>query len=152
MERLKETLSHNAICLVALDGDTLAATGTLEFRTVHIPFKTFHIAYFGLAAVSPAYKSHHLGSRILDERIRIAEEKGYKLLFTSSAEDNEIIRKMFLKRGFKKVNYKVTANNNFYTVQYMKWPHQSKIADAAVSAFFHVKRTFVRLFYKPGKK
>lgn len=148
VEQLKKTLSNNAVCIVALDGDKLIATGTVEFREKRVLFKTFKIACLGLAGVLPEYKGFHIANKVLDKRMEIAAQKGYKYMYASSAEDNIIIRNMLLKRGFKKIDYFRAKSNNFFSVRYLKWPNQFVFINLVLNMLFPVRRFYVRTTQK----
>ena len=148
VEQLKKTLEKDAICFVGMDGDKLVATGTVEFRKRSLLFMNFEIACFGLFGVSPEYKGRNLGNRILDKRIEIASAKGYKYMYCSTAEENTIVRHMYEKRGFVKVDYYKAPANNFYSIRYLKWEHNSKLLDFVVCLTYKVRRYYVRRAFK----
>lgn len=148
VENLKKTLSKDAVCFVALDGDILAATGTVEFRKRSFLFMNFEIACFGLFGVLPKYKGRNLGNRILAKRIEISATRGCKYMYCSTAEDNMIVRHMYEKRGFRRVDYFKAKANNFYSIRYLKWKHDSKLLDLVVDFVYEIRRYYVRQTFK----
>ena len=142
----EKTLRNNAICFVALDGDKVAGTATLEFRKRNFFFKNFEIACFGLFGVLPEYKGKHLGDKLLDKCIETYNAKGYKYLYCSTAIDNNLfVRNMYEKRGFKKVDFFKAKANNFYSVRYLKWNTESVFLDLIAAFTYNVKKFYVRL-------
>lgn len=141
----EKILHKNAICFVALDGDKLAGTATLELRKKSLFFINFEIACFGLFGVLPEYKRKHLGDRLLDKCIETYIAKGYKYLYCSTATDNNLfVRNMYEKRGFKKVDFFKAKANNFYSVRYLKWNSESVLLDIIAAFTYNFRRFYVR--------
>ena len=124
VEELEREMSKNSVCYVAMDGDKLAGTRTMQFRTKKFLFIKLKMLYFQLFAVSPDYKGRHLGDRLFDFCMEKADEMGYKYISGNSAEDNQIICHMYLKRGFVKAYYTKYPRNNFFSVGYMRTPYK----------------------------
>jgi GNAT superfamily N-acetyltransferase len=145
---LKKDIDKNSICYVAMDGDKIAGTCTMTIRTKKLLFIKVKMAYLQFFAVSPEYKGHHLGARLFDHRMQEAKRLGYKYLYGNSAEDNLIIRHIYLQRGFLKAYYAKSKRNNFFAVGYLKTPYNnSKLFRGLVNLYFNRNRKKIRRKY-----
>lgn len=150
-ERLKAKIGDKGICLVAFDGDKLVGTGTVDFRILNKWYHKGEAAHLGFLGVVPEYKGRHLGLRLAEARWECAKEYGMKVIYTSSAEGNLIVRNLNIKNGFKKVDYYAYKSNNFYSVVYAKWLDGCPFSDAYINFRYNLRRAYIRLRYKPGK-
>lgn len=145
-EKLKVVLNSDAVCFVALDGNKLIGTGTIEFRKKLIFNKVFNIACFGLFGVLEEYKGFNIGGKILDKCIKTAEMKGVRYIYCStSADNNMIVRKMYIKRGFIKFDFFKAKVNNFYSVRYLKCPYQSGLIELLFNFIYYARKFYVIL-------
>ena len=146
VEQLKNTLSKDSICFIAMNKNgKLVATGSVEFRKRSLLFMNFAIACFGLYGVLPEYKGRKLGNKILDKCIETSLAKGYKYIYCSTAaENNSIVRQMYKKRGFKKMDYFKAKANNFYSVRYLKWEFNSRLLEGIANFVYAIRRFYVR--------
>ena len=135
---LKEKV-RNSICLVVFVGDRLAATGTVQFRSINHWYHNGEIGLLKLLAVSPKYRGLGLASLLTEERIRLSEQMQKELVVTDSAEANEAIRNLYLGNGFKIVDCCRYPENNFISLVYAKWLNGSTFDDDMISQAFGKK-------------
>ena len=90
---------NSAIPLVALDGDTVAANGTL-FMKSHAWIR--HVAQIQIVT-APAYRGKGLGAMLSRELVGLAEERDIEKIQASVIEDNVGAVRMFETLGFKTV-------------------------------------------------
>ncbi len=121
----------NGKCFMAFyeteDNSTLVGTASLEEKTInywYVNEKPTKVILLKLVGVHPDYRGLHIGSLLLKKRLDYARSKGYDLVVTDSAEDNEVLANLVYKHGFKRVDCCKYDANNFVSAVYAKWLNQ----------------------------
>ena len=147
----KRIKADNGICFVAMDGGKPVGTMTVSFRKLHYWYHNGDVAIIKLVAVDSAYKGKQIASRLMEKCLEAADKKGRNVIVIDSAENNLALRRLALKYGFFFADYGLYAANNFYTTVYVKWTDGCPYSDFYRAFRYHIKRTFIRAKYKPGK-
>ena len=120
VSRLKEK-TKNSICLVAFVNDVLAATGTVQFRSINHWYHSGEIGLLKLLGVIPEYRGYKLASLLTKTILFLSENKPVYIVVSDSAENNVAIKNLYLSEGFKIVDCCKYPNNNFVSTVYAKW-------------------------------
>lgn len=120
IEELKEKVK-NGKCFVAMDGDKIVGTATIQFRNLNYWYHNGPIGLLKLLAIHPAYRGKNIAQKLLDARINCAISQKIKVIVTDSAERNLAIKKLYLNNNFRIVDCCKYKNNNFITIVYAKW-------------------------------
>lgn len=145
ISRLKEK-TKNSTCLVVLDeDDTLAATATVQFRTINHWYHDGEVGLLKLLAVSPDYRGWKFSSLLTKAILYLSEENEIEVVVSDSAEHNEAVKHLYLSEGFKIVDCCKYANNNFISVCYAKWLILSPFTDEEIAIKYAEKRS---MFYR----
>lgn len=131
IDLLKEKSRHS-ICLVIFVDGCLAATATIQFRSLNYWYHQGIIGLLKLLAVHPKYRGHKLGLILTRELEALCLEKHIEVIVLDSAEENITVRKLCISEGFKIVDCCKYPENNFVSTVYAKWlgipvPHTDEL-------------------------
>ncbi len=149
-QTLKEKLK-DAVTYVALDGERLVGTESVQFRSLHYWYHNGQVGMLKLGGVDPDYKGGHVFTRLITACKEYAWEQGMDICVTDTSEDNVIVRHLLEKLGYQLVDYCVYPGNNFYTIVYGIWKNGCPYSDFRRKWHFLWKRAKIRFQYKPGK-
>lgn len=149
---LEQRIQNGGVCMVAMDGDKLVGTGSLDFRQVNRWYYRGMMAHFQMDGVLPEYRGRKLGKRLIDARMDYVREKGVKAMYFTSAEKNLVLYALYKKYGFVKVDYFAAPKDNFFSVIYVSWLDRPAHSKLYVKLRYSLKRLYVRLFTGAGKK
>lgn len=113
--------TKNSICLVAFVDDKLAATATVQFRSINHWYHSGEIGLLKLLGVTPTYRGYGLASLLTRSRLALSANKKVLVVVTDSAEQNVAVRHLYLSEGFKIVDCCKYPENSFVSVVYAKW-------------------------------
>lgn len=139
LAKLREK-TKNSICLVAFVNDELAATATVQFRTINHWYHSGEIGLLKLLSVVPEYRGYKLASSLLKLRLILAERMQVPVVVSDSAEENTAIRHLYLSEGFKIVDCCKYPENNFVTTVYAKWLGNTPFTDQDIEEKYSERR------------
>lgn len=120
VEQLKEKVTNSKV-YVALKGDKLVGTATIQFRSINHWYHNGVVGLLKLTGVIYNMQGEGIGNLLLKVRCNAAKQLGVPLLITDSAEHNETIKHMYLKNGFSIVDCCKYPSNNFVSNVYARW-------------------------------
>lgn len=120
LAKLREK-TKNSICLVAFVDDELAATATVQFRTINHWYHSGEIGLLKLLAVAPEYRGYKLASALTKSILILSAQRQVPVVVSDSAEENAAVKHLYLNEGFKIVDCCKYPANNFVSTVYAKW-------------------------------
>lgn len=139
LAKLREK-TKNAICLVAFVNDELAATATVQFRSINHWYHSGKIGLLKLLAVTPSYRGYNLASLLTKTRLCLSSKMQVPVVVTDSAEENIAVRHLYLSEGFKIVDCCKYPENNFISIVYAKWLTTTPFTDSFIKEKFAERR------------
>lgn len=137
--KLREKIKHS-ICLVAYVDGELAATETVQFRTINHWYHSGNIGLLKLLAVTPEFRGYKLASSLTKAILHISEKMQVPVLVADSAEENAAVRRLHLNEGFKIVDCCKYPENNFVSTVYAKWLSNMPFTDEDIKAKYSERR------------
>lgn len=134
--------TKNSICLVAFVNDELAATGTVQFRTINHWYHSGEIGLLKLLAVAPEYRGYGLASSLTKSRLTLSTKMQVPVVVSDSAEQNAAIRYLYLREGFKIVDCCKYPENNFVSTVYAKWLTNTPFTDEEIEKRYSERRKY----------
>lgn len=115
-QTVEETIQRvgDGICFVALIGDKLVGTATMTI----FEKRGKKNGYFIQNGVHPDYKRCGIGSRLRDERIRLATLNQFEAVYCDTSEKAKNVINWYLKAGWQKVSYLSYEGTNYYSVKF----------------------------------
>jgi ribosomal protein S18 acetylase RimI-like enzyme len=107
--RLEEILQQGGLCLVAMDGSTVAGFNLVAFDAIHIPVVHYARRLRGRQAFSiqitvhRAYRGRGLGSSLRQEILRALQEQGVRYFYGGTDIHNEANLALSRKVGLKEI-------------------------------------------------
>ena len=150
VEKLKEKIG-DGVCLVALYDGHLAGTVTMSFRELSYWYFSGEVAIIKLLGVSPEYKGKNISSLLVKECIKIASERKLRIIVSDSAEKNTIIKNLYYKHGFLRVDVCKYAANNFYSAVYAKWINEKAPNKLYCKLRYYLKKIFIMTKFRNPK-
>ena len=139
IEKLREK-TKNSICLVAFVNEELAATATVQFRTINHWYHSGKIGLLKLLAVAPAYRGYKLASLLTKSRLTLSAKMQVPVVVSDSAEENVAVRHLYLTEGFKIVDCCKYLENNFVSTVYAKWLTRTPFSDKEIEIKYLERR------------
>ncbi len=133
-DELRNKIGSNGRCFIAVMKDEndeyiLCGTITVCFIKINYWYYSGDVALIKLFGVDPSYKGKDVGKHLLDRAIKCAKQNNMDVVLLDSAEQNEIVYYMCIKKGFQLVDYCRYDSNNFITAVYAKFLNGSEVDD-----------------------
>lgn len=102
------TTNPNSICLLAEDNGI--AIGYIAASPKVISYR--HSKYIEIEnmGISPKYRSKGIGSKLMEECLKIAKGKGFQKVYVNSYYNNQEAVKFYENNGFKKIDICLEKN------------------------------------------
>lgn len=150
-DQLEALLRDNGCCFVALDGRKVVGTCSyrLFWRRRWYTGRQRVVSLI-LDAMLPEYQGRGIYSKLYHYREEHLRNLGLNLIDMDTAEGNDTIQKVFLKDGFRYVDYMVYESPH-YSVVMAKWLNGCPYSRWKCWWKFHWRKWIIRFIYKPGK-
>ena len=149
-EELEKHLGEHGKTLVALDGDKLV--GTVSYRVLHRDLWCMKgdVGSYVLLGVLPEYKGQHIAAELTKKAGEELVALGCKCTECRTAEDNEIVQKMCLKKGYVYVDF-LSTKTDHYTVHMLRWLGECPYSKFRIGFHYRMRRFLIKLRYKRGR-
>lgn len=148
-----EENNKDSYCFVALkDKDVV---GTMSFRIRKCKqwwAKGQNVIYNCGDAVIPEYKGTDVYLELHALRAQHIKKTGIRIIQSDTAEDNQLLMKLFMRSGAKKVRLITYPSTWYYSVVMVRWLDGSPYSDRYCKFRFKLSSLLCKLFYKPGRK
>lgn len=155
-EDLKKKVG-NGHCLVALHEDKVIGTKTITYKKykVNHPLgwlsKGQDVVYIGLEAVQRDFQGTDVYIELYRLANKIIKESGNDIIAFFTAEDNEVVQKLAMKKGAKLVWFFPTKKDaKCYSVYMFRWLNGCPYPDWLVNFIFKFSKLVVKTIWKPG--
>lgn len=111
----------NGTCFVATINEKLVGTASICIRKLNYWYYSGNVAVIHLVGVDPDYRGLNIASNLFSECINWSSEKEIDIIVSDTAEENEVMRKLYTKFGFLLTDFCFYPENNFNSVVYVKW-------------------------------
>ena len=155
-EKLKESLKEG-YCLVALNENN-KVVGTLSLKIYDIKF-WWHKGKAGLQCyegILPEYRGSEVYFELHEKLDEIEDELGLNVIWATTSEFNEVVKKLQNKQGWKIVQCIASPRNgDYFSVVMVKWKSKCPFTDRRINLMYKISDKLVRLKYKvsdEGKK
>ncbi len=139
LAKLREK-TKNSICLVAFVNDELAATATVQFRSINHWYHSGEIGLLKLLAVTPIYRGYKLASSLTKSRLTLSAKMQVPVVVSDSAEQNLAVKHLYLTEGFKIVDCCKYPENNFVSTVYAKWLTNAPFTEEEIEIKYSERR------------
>lgn len=139
LAKLREK-TKNSICLVAFVNDELAATATVQFRTINYWYHSGEIGLLKLLAVTPVYRGYRLASLLTKSILILSAKMQVPVVVSDSAEQNEAVKHLYITEGFKIVDCCKYPENNFVSTVYAKYLTDTPFTDEEIETKYSERR------------
>lgn len=151
-EGIKRYIGENGRCFVALCGDKLIGTTSVKIMVGKRWYdKGLTVAKGTMSAILKKYQGLGLLEEMNELRDQYVAEKGCQMLAGDTAEDNTLVRKLVVKKGFKEVRFFPAENQDHFSVYFVKWLEGCPFTDNYIRRRFLLSKKLTKLQYKSGK-
>lgn len=126
-DKLREYIGENGVMLVALDGNKIVGVCGMCEKKDKQWFTKGAYAQLSLGGILPECSGHGVFRRFIQILERIAEERSYFAVLSSTHEKNKRRIDISKSNGYKLVGY--TAVGDHYNVLMAKWPEGSPYSE-----------------------
>ncbi|GEM_PF-1979027 len=149
----------NGYCLIALDGDTVVGTTTLQYfkfkknKWLKYWTKGKPFLYSGLDGIRREYQGTDVYFELQKLRKKVIEESGVEIVGFNTSEHNNVVLKMAKKTGGKFVLFSPTYKDaTYYSIYVFRWIHGCPYPDWYINFMFKMSKVVVKTLWKPGWK
>ena len=121
VEKIRDSLGHGGVMLVALDGEKVVGTAAIAEKNGRAWYANGRYAYMCFAGVLPGYGGHGIYKELVKKREGIAESQGYQKLLLDTHYHNKRIQEIAKKNGYRLVRFFRAASKDHYSVVMVKW-------------------------------
>lgn len=104
-------------CFIALDGDLIVGTATVVHKELNTWYKKGDSLRLRYVAVLPEYAGRHIGTELIRECVKFAQDEKIDLLNLSTPVNNARAKLMYERMGFIKVRQ--WFNKDHYVIDYV---------------------------------
>ena len=151
-DQLKELLKDGGQCFVALEGRKVVATGSYRIfkrRRWYNPKREKMISLL-LDGILPEYEGKGIYSKLYHYREEHLKSLGFNLIDMDTAENNANIQKVFLKQGFRFVDFE-SYQTPHYSIMMAKWLNGCPYSKWECWWRFHWRKLRTKAIWKPGQ-
>lgn len=150
----KEHIGENAVCFVAMSGDT--PVGTVSGHMVEKKWRgtrNYKIMYMMHLAVLPEYSGRHLGTELMQHVEAVAVNEDADGVLLSVASKNPAAN-MYLRRGYSPIDIFRLKKTDDYSIRMIMWLKPGMMSKAEQNLRYRLKKTYVEHKYplSGGKK
>ena len=150
-DQLEGLLGDRGHCFVALDGRKVVGTCSYRvFKRKRWYTGRQDVVSLILDALLPEYRGKGIYPKLYHYREEQLKELGFNLIDMDTAEKNEKIQQLFLKDGFRYVDYMVYQSPH-YSIVMAKWLNGCPFSKWECWWRFHWRKFRTRLIWKPGQ-
>ena len=149
---LKERIGEKGKCFVAMDGDEIAGTVSVSLKAGKRWYKKDMHANLKFLGVVPEYKGKHVASLLMEKVEQFAEQNGLDMIELDTAETNSHAIEIYKRKNYHLVSYFSSPNASHYSVIMAKWLDKCPFSERYMNLKFHLRKWYIRLRFKPGKK
>ena len=142
----------DAYLFVAICGDKVVGTSALKLLYSKSWWFKGKIGYTCLDSVAQGYKGTDAYFDLRELRNKYIKDLGIRVLQFDTHENNQLVQKLNLKRGFKYVRYCAFPMTDYYSVVMVKWLDGCPYSDRYCNLRFNISKFLTRLIFKPGRK
>ena len=143
----------DGMCFVALDGEKVIGTTSVKFLHQNRWWnKGLRVAYYCYAGVLPGYKDENVFLNLVELRDEYLKTEKFDMIQTNTAEDNMLVQKLNLRRGFKYVQFSASGKGpqfDYYSVIMAKWIHGCPYSDFYCNFMFKLSKVIIKTLWKP---
>ncbi len=153
-EKLKQSLSNNGYCFVAIDGNKVVGVhGLMLFKGNRWWSKGKKVAYNCMDGILTEYRGTDVYFNLSELRMKYIKDSGADIIQSNTAENNTTVRKITKVKKFKTVQYSATGKGaNYYSVIMAKWLNGCPYPDWFINFMFGLSKVVVKTIWKPGYK
>jgi GNAT superfamily N-acetyltransferase len=144
-DELAEHIGKDAVCYVAMDGDRIVGTVSVDIRSgIRLFTKGKKIARLMHLAVLQEYAGNKLGSRLIEKVEQYAIENDADAVDLFAVERNPA-RQLYIRRGYEPINYIYQARLKQYSVYMVKWIKACQYPRWLRRIYYTMKRCYIRI-------
>ncbi len=150
-ERLKDKIGDGN-CYAAIADQKLVGTITARAKQGRSWYCSGKYVSYMLAAVLPEYQGKHINTALAQKVFEYAEKIDANAVLLDTASGNGHALGIYRHQGFKLVDFQSRGDTDHYHVTMVKWLKKPPCSEVYRIFRYHLKKAYVTLRYKPGKK
>lgn len=119
-EEIREKIG-NGKCFVAMDGEKVVGTCSVETRQPKKWFVKGKAAYYMFAGVIPEYQGKGIYSLLDGKRDKYVEDNGIDVIYMNTPEGNLRVQEQKIAKGYYLAGFFAPKNTDYYSVTLVKW-------------------------------
>lgn len=120
-EEIAKYMGDTGHMLVALEGEKLVGTAGLKEKTRRDWYYNGQCGYMCFAGVLPEYNGKGIYKALTEQRETLAKVIGYEMVIFDTHEQNQKLRKIAERNGFRYVRFFQAVTKDHYSVEMAKW-------------------------------
>ncbi len=142
---------EGGICFVALEGKKVVGTASLIIQESRKFILKKRLGYLCMEGVLPEYQGSDVYFGLQDIRMKYIMDNDIDILYSDTAENNKLVRKLQALQGYKNIYYISFRSTDYYSVTMAKWIKGKPIPDFFLKPFFFLSEKYVKLRFKPHR-
>lgn len=148
-----EKYYKDAICVVAIKDKTVIGTSSYKIiKRNNWWANNKPVAYEFGDAIIPEYRGTDVYFDLLAFRAKHIADAGIRILQFDTAENNQLVQKLSIKKGAKRVKLYASKKTWYYSVMMVKWLDGCPHSDWYCNFRFNLSCFIVKTIFKPGRK
>ena len=143
---------RGALCFVALDEGKAVGTVSTRFLKRNTWWAHGLVAYNFGDAILKAYQGTDVTERLNELRLQEIDKAGIRIISFDTAEHNQLVQKINLKRGARRIKLYASRKTWYYSVVMVIWRDGCPFSERYTNFRFALSAFLVKLIWKPGRK